>query len=121
MEQIMKKKMEKTLFSKTIIGTEGNESKDEENQILINRSRTITDIEEKENKENKETIFWVDPNIKNKENQKYCYKIYSEYRINVKEFIDLNSLFEKMKLIKFDIVIIMISGKLIGENFSKSK
>ena len=90
---------------------EENESKDEEYQILNNLPKNIID----EEKENKETIFWVDQNIKNEENQDYCYKIYREYKINVKEFIDLNPLFEKMKLIKFDIVIIIISGKLIED------
>ena len=106
----MKKKKGKTHFTKYIINADGNEKKDDENQILNNHPKT--DIEEKENKE---TIFWVDQNIKNNENQQYCYKIYSKYGINVKEFIDLNSLFEKMKLIKFDIVFIIISGRLIED------
>ena len=63
----------------------------------------------------KKTIFWVDQNIKNEENQKYCSQINSQYGYIVEQFIDINSLFERMKLIKFDIVIIIISGKLIGD------
>ena len=64
---------------------------------------------------NKETIFWVDENIKNQENQQYCDEIYNEYTINFTEFVDLNSIFEEMKLIKFEIVFIIISGKLIED------
>ncbi len=60
-------------------------------------------------------IFWVDKNIKNEENQYYCSEINREYGITVEQFVDINSLFEKMKLIKFDIVIIMISGRLIED------
>ena len=60
-------------------------------------------------------IFWLDKNIKNKENRNYCSEINRKYKINIKQFIDINSLFEKMKLIKFDIVIIIISGRLIED------
>ena len=77
-------------------------------------TKNKTDTEEKET-QNKETIFWVDQNIKNDENQDYCYKLNNKHNIIVKQFTDLNSLFEKLKLIKFDIVIIIISGKLIGD------
>ena len=60
-------------------------------------------------------IFWLDKNIKNKENRYYCSEINRKYKINIKQFIDINSLFKKMKLIKFDIVIIIISGRLIED------
>ena len=60
-------------------------------------------------------IFWIDKNIKNLENQYYCFEINKIYGINVKQFIDINSLFKKMKSIKFDIVIIIISGRLIED------
>ena len=63
----------------------------------------------------KKTIFWVDENIKNEENQNHCSQINSQYGYTVEQFIDINSLFERIKLIKFDIVIIIISGKLIGD------
>ncbi len=65
--------------------------------------------------ENNKTIFWVDQNIKNDENQDYCYKLNNKYNIIVKQFTELNSLFEKMKLIKFEIVFIIISGRLIED------
>ena len=61
------------------------------------------------------TIFWVDPNIKNKVNQFYCSKINNKYGIIVEQFTEINSLFKKMKSIKFDIVIIIISGRLIED------
>ena len=61
------------------------------------------------------TILWVDPNIKNNENQFYCSEIKSKYGISVEQFTEINSLFEKMKLIKFDIVIIIMSGKVIED------
>ena len=61
------------------------------------------------------TILWVDPNIKNNENQFYCSEIKSKYGISVEQFTEINSLFEKMKLIKFDIVIIIISRRLIKD------
>ena len=61
------------------------------------------------------TIFWVDQNIKNEENQKYCDKIKIQYRITVEQFTEINSLFAKMKKIKFDIGIIIISGRLIED------
>ena len=44
-------------------------------------------------------IFWVDKSIKNEENQYYCSEINREFGITVEQFIDINSLFEKMKLI----------------------
>ena len=60
-------------------------------------------------------IFWVDKNIKNEENQKYCSQINNKYGITVEQFTEINSLFEKMKLIKFDIVIIIINERLIED------
>ena len=60
-------------------------------------------------------IFWIDKNIKNEENQYYCSEINKIYGITVEQFIDINSLFKKMKSIKFDIVIIIISGRLIED------
>ena len=65
-------------------------------------------------------VLWVDQNIKNEENQKYCSEINS-YEITVEQFIDINSLFERMKEIKFDIAIIIISGELIGNYLEKFK
>ncbi len=66
-------------------------------------------------------VLWVDQNIKNEENQKYCSQLKSQYGITVEQFIDINSLFIKMKEIKFDIAIIIISGELIGNYLEKFK
>ena len=66
-------------------------------------------------------VFWVDQNIKNEENQKYCSQIKSQYGITVEQFRDINSLFGKMKKINFDIAIIIISGELIGNYLEKFK
>ena len=61
------------------------------------------------------TILWVDKKIKNKPNQNYCSEINRIYGITVQQFTEINSLFKKMKSIKFDIVIIIISGRLIED------
>ena len=66
-------------------------------------------------------VLWVDQNIKNEENQKYCSQINSQYGITVEQITDINSLFGKMKKINFDVAIIIISGELIGNYLEKFK
>ncbi len=66
-------------------------------------------------------IFWVDKNIKNEENQKHCSQINNKYGITVEQFTEINSLFEKMKPIKYELIITIISEKLIGDYLARFK
>ena len=66
-------------------------------------------------------IFWVDKNIKNEENQKYCSQINNKYGITVEQFTQINSLFEKMKPIKYELIITIISGELIEDYLARFK
>ena len=67
------------------------------------------------------SILWVDENINNEENQFYCSEINREFYISVDQYTDINSLYEKMMNIKFQVIIVIISGTLLEDFINRLK